>query len=666
MSNNNKISLKSFFIFGIFVSIGIYILISVLYLQTGDKEKYENFTQKNNLKKEFYYSRRGDIYSDNGYLLATSESKYDIRIDFLSIRRKLFEEKISILSDSLSRLYPRLNKKKWEKRLRQEKYEKKNRYYLLSKKIGYAEYKRLKGFPIFNKGKYKGGFISEEKLERGRPLKKIAERFIGYENHKGKAGLEGAYSAYLKGRKGERLMQKIVNGGWKHLNSDKFPEKGADIETTINIHFQDKAHNLLKSQLEKFKADHGSVVVMEVSTGEIKAMSNLYRKKNGEVYEKRNYSIFEIMEPGSTFKLMSVLAMLEDTKVNKDTKVNIEKGKYKVYNRTIKDVLYNTNEKEITLERAFEISSNVGIAKLVYENYKNNPIEFIDRLYNMGLGKKLDLEIKGEGIPRIPSPKDSRWSGVSLAWIAYGYEVLMTPLQILTFYNAVANNGKMMKPMFVKKIIHNNNIEILSPTTIKKTIASKENIKVVQNMLRNVVLKGTAKSINNSMYKFAGKTGTAQQRYWRDKDNIEYVSSFVGYFPFDKPKYSCIVVINNPNKNIGYYGSSVALPVFNDLGKYIYTTITNNKKIHSNLKELEKTLADNINSKKIKISKGLMPNLIGLPAYQSISILENMGIRVKIEGNGIVIKQTLKPNTKIKKGQLVGLILGNDFIKNKK
>ena len=366
--------------------------------------------------------------------------------------------------------------------------------------------------------------------------------------------------------------RKISNGQWKVLESNlnKDPIDGLDINTTLNTYMQDVVHDYLLEQTEKYEADHSTAVLMEVATGKIRAISNFGRTDQGKYYEKLNYAVGESIEPGSTFKLMTIIAALEDQVIDTLQMIDTENGEIDFYGFKVKDSRKG-GYGQINAMDIFRLSSNTGIVKIISEAYKNQSEKFVDRLFNMGLNNSLDIEIKGEPRPKIPHPLDSDWNGLSLPWMSYGYGVSLTPLQILSFYNAVANDGIMLKPTFLES---SNKLGALKKNTFKKqilnpSICSKETLSIVKKMLYDVVhhKNGTAKNIKSNNIKIAGKTGTAQVGYGTDK--VDYISSFVGYFPAENPKYSCIVVINKPNKNKGYYGSDVAAPVFKRIAEKI-------------------------------------------------------------------------------------------------
>lgn len=601
---------------------------------------------------------RGNIYAADGNILATSIPRYELHWDAVTPSKHLFDTQKKALADSMA-LVSRKKASQIVKNLERARRQK-NRYWLVGKDLSYAEYLRYKTFPIFKQSVYRGGLIVEQEIQREQPLGKIAERTIGYEKQDKdgtffRVGLEGAFSEYLRGDSGLRLKQKIANGQWKPISdsNEKEPTEGYDLYTTLDVNIQDIAHNALLSQLEKFEAEHGTVVVMEVQSGAIKAIANLGRTTQGKYFEKLNYAVGEAHEPGSTFKLMGMIAALEDKVIDQNSLIETGNGEMMFYGKyKVKDSKrggYGT----LTAAKAFEVSSNVGLVKMVYDNYKEEPKKFVDRLYNMGINKPLGLPIRGEGLPKIPYPTDSDWDGLDLPWMAYGYGVSLTPLQILTFYNAIANNGEMVKPRFLNKISNFGTAptKVFSKKVLNPSICSQETLNKVQQMLFNVVDKkwGTGYSIKDPMLKMAGKTGTCQVDYTTDE--VQYISSFVGYYPVEEPKYSCIVVIHKPNKKKGYYGATVAAPVFKTIAKKIFNNIPYEVKIQAAdlaiLDQEDKALED----------KKVMPNLAGLSKKEAVETLKAKGLKVVVKGTGLVRSQSPKAGTPIKKQQKIILEL---------
>jgi len=638
----------------------VMILGQIFNIQYIKGKHYIELVQKRTIKQHIIKPRRGNIYAEDGSLLATSVTKYNVSIDpsLNVVKTKLFNENIDALSDSIYRVFGAPSKYYYANKI--TKARKKGKKYLRIKgNLSFDDYMRLKSFPILNKGRFKGGLIVEEKMKREHPLGRVAERTIGYERENISVGLEGAYSRYLSGTDGSVLSVKLQKGSWKPLsyNNEIEPEDGADIYSTIDIHIQDVSHYALLRQLEKYKADHGTVVVMEVNTGKIKGVVNLGRTSKGKYYEKINYAVYESAEPGSTFKLPALIAALEDGVVDTSKIINTGKGKYKIYGKTIRDS-HNGGHGKISVKRIFEESSNIGMAKIINDNYKKDPNKFLRRLYSMGIDKKIGVNIKGEGEPIIPNPNLDGWSGLSLAWMAYGYGVHMTPLQILTFYNAIANDGVEVKPYFVSRIRDDQGeISAVHTEVLNSRICSESTVRQAQSLLEGVVENGTGKGLKIKGLKIAGKTGTTQLNYWEGKASMEYSSSFVGYFPAENPKYSMIVVITKPDKKKGYYGAQVAAPVFKEIATKIYQegpVLENTLPILDN-EGLKNKIAS---SKKVKEArKGIMPNVKGVPAMDAISVLENIGLKVRMTGSGKVVKQSIAPGRRIKKNKQVNLVL---------
>ena len=636
-------------------------------IQMVDGDTYKEMAQAKTEKMFTIQPNRGNIYADDGSLLAASVAKYEIRFDANTVTEKDWQENIGPLCDSLGALFnkPASHYRQLLRKARANK----NGYKLIARNVGYLDYQRLRGFPLFKLGPHRGGFIEKHRVVREYPLGKMGARSIGYErvDEKGyytRVGLDGAFGVtYLRGREGKRLKQKSAGSHWKPVgfNNAIEPQDGMDVVTTINSNIQDIAHHALLGQLEKYKADHGCVVVMEVETGEIKAISNLGRTDEGNYYERLNYAVGESHEPGSTFKLMSLVAAMEDNMVDTNTVVDTEKGRYKVYDRVVRDSKWGGYGK-VSVADAFAVSSNTAFAKIIHENYKENPEKFVNRLMNMGLHKNLGLPIIGEGSPVIRYPGDKGWSGISLAWMSHGYEVSMTPLQTLAFYNAIANNGELVKPRFIKEArIGNRVVKAFDKEVLNPSICSDATVKKAQRILKDVVekKKGTGHGLYSPTFSMAGKTGTCQKNYVaKDPDKLAYISSFVGYFPADNPKYSCIVVIHEPDKSVGYYGADVSGPVFKSLAQKIYTNSPVIDKVDP--KSPKETVLEKDYKNYYALSqkvKTAIPNLSGMSGMDAVSLLENMGVKVQVRGNGKVKKQSVKAGTAVKEVEYIILEL---------
>ncbi len=647
-----NITKRSMAVFAGLTFFALLIIAKLIHIQYIEGNKYRALAQKYTVKEFAIKANRGNIYAADGSILATSVPKYDIAFDPTAPSAKNFNNYIDALADKLSHFTGK-PKADWKKKF--VKARKNNRKYIkLVKGVDFSDYQKIKKFPLFKLGMNKGGFIAELHTERAYPLGNVMRRTIGFDRGVGnRAGIEGAYAAFLKGKDGMQKKQKIKYGVWKPLSdiNDVEPQDGYDVITNIDVDMQDMAHQTLKNQLIKFEADHGSVVIMEVATGAIKAMVNLGKTTSGGYEELRNYAVFETHEPGSTFKLFSVMALLEDKVADTATVVDTGNGVYQIYNKRVRDAHHGGMGK-LTLKQVFEKSSNVGVVKLVYENYKNQPQKFVNRLYNFGIHEKVGIDIKGEGKPIIPDPKDQNWSGLSLPWMAYGYGVELTDVQMLAYYNAIANNGKLMKPYLVSKIkSFDKTVKKYRPEVLNSSIASEKTVRKMQDMLKGVVLRGTATNIRNPYVSIAGKTGTAQTEYWKGKG--QYVASFVGYFPANNPKYSMIVVVHKPNPEKGYYGNIVAAPVFKKLAEYIYGKTPREIELAENTTKQTTDKVEKIADK----YKTIMPDLHGLSSKDALYILENMGLIVKLSGSGAVKKQSIPRGTKVRKNQIVELKL---------
>ena len=636
--------------------IAIAIGYNLVQIEFVEGEKYRQLAEQGTVKTFEIPANRGNVYTSDGSLLATSITKYDIRMDAVTISDSNFEKGINGLSKSLSEVLGK-SPGYYENKIRKARINK-NRYLFITRNLNYNNYQKYKEFPIFNLGTYGGGFIVEQRTVREHPIGKIAERAVGYDDYRGRVGIEGSFYEYLRGKSGQRLKQKIAKGQWKPLNDNNEiePIDGKDIITTIDLNIQDIAHHALLQQLEFFEADHGSVVVMETKTGEIRAISNLGRTSKGTYFEQRNYAVYESHEPGSTFKLMSMIVALEDKVIDTSTIIDTEEGVITFYKRKVRDSHHGGYGK-ISAARVMEVSSNVGIVKIINDNYADNPEKFVNSLNKMGIGNKIGLPIKGEGSPFIPDPKNKKvWNGLSLPWMAYGYGVSLTPLQTLTFYNAIANDGVMVKPRFVKEIRTQSNVitkfdnEIINPQ-----VCSQQTIDYVKEMMSNVVKKGTAENIYDKNFSMAGKTGTCQTDYW--KGETQYISSFAGYFPAENPKYSCIVVIHKPNKEIGYYGNIVAAPVFKQIAHKIYsdTPVQDEVRLQSQIALVDKNY-DNY-YKKANTSYKTVPDVKDMPGMDAVSLLENLGFIVNFKGFGKVKTQSIRPGNELKRGDIISLVL---------
>ena len=650
MKPNDPDRLSSRWVAGISAFLALFavaVLVKLYVVSIRDGAALREAARDRVVQRRTVQASRGNIYSSDGQLLATSMPVYDLRWDASLVSKEHFDKSINKTAIGLQLLLPERSAWEWLTYLKEQQSEKK-RYALIAKNLSFSMYRKVLSLALFDGGPFEHGLIAEERYTRLMPLGMMAERTIGYWRPDAKAGLEATFNKVLGGQNGLRWMQHFGKGQWKPLeaNYEVEPRDGADIETTLDTRIQDIAHRALLQRLEQFQAEHGCVIVMEVATGKIRAMVNLGREKGDSNYtELRNYAVWERTEPGSTFKFAALLAALEDGVVDTATKVDTDGGVYMVYGKKVNDSHKGGNG-VISLGRALEVSSNTGVVKAIYPKYAANPQEFIDRLYQMGLGEKTGIEVNGESKPFIPQPSSARWSGTTLPWMMFGYGVQCTPLQTLVFYNALANEGKMVRPRLWERTIDRGQVVAESEVEyIRSSIASKENVAKVRNLMENVVLRGTATNIRLDSLKLAGKTGTCQLEYWNPA-KMGYQASFAGYFPADNPKYSCVVVVSRPIKSMGYYANVVAAPVFQDIAVGItrfipdeqappkgYWTEGLENVAQKQSASSEKQWAD----AEADLERGTMPNWTGWKATDALRLLERKGYTVQTKGNGRVL-----------------------------
>ena len=679
----------------------IVVIVKMVSVQKIKNDRWEEI-QKNLSENTIIVSpERGNICADDGSVLATSVPGYYVRIDMASEGvQKVFNQESDSLAYYLSRFFGNASHAEMNRRLN-EAYKTKNRGFMLTpRKIDYTELQQIKKFPILKRGRYGGGLIIEQENRRVNPLGMLALRTLGGLNKGayggihgaiGYTGLEGSFEPYLKGKDGISYKQNL-SGRWV-TRIEIEPEDGMDIITTINVKMQDITESALYKQLQNANADWATAILMEVKTGEIKAIANL-GKQNGDYFETDNFALGPrgCYEPGSTFKLVSMMVALEDGVVDTTDVFDTGNGQWFKNGRKISDT---HGYGPLTVKQIFEKSSNVGVAKIITEYYEKNPKKYVDRVYSFGINKPLGLDILGEGQPYFKYPGDADWWGTTLAGMSYGYETKMTPLQILNFYNAVANNGKMVKPHLVREVRENGAlVKKYKTEVINPMIASKETIKKAQSMLEGVCLYGTGKSVNSEYFNVAGKTGTARvATSSAGYSEGMYLASFAGYFPADNPKYSLIVTFNNPRG--GYYGASVAGPVFKEIAERVFAfqMLTDQpendeddqKLVMPDIKKGQtediREVASELKLKHIKgdpdsqwanievdedimrlteiqLKDGIVPNVQGMGARSAIYLMENAGLQVRVTGIGKVKKQSLTPGNKYQKGQTVLLTLG--------
>lgn len=639
---------------------------------------------------------RGTIYSEEGRMLSTSIPYFDIRIDFAADglrdkNGKVFKDNVDSLSIRLARLLGDRTAGEYKQLLR-EGYKSKDRYFLLKRDVPFEQYQQIRNFPMFRLGKNKGGMIAETKNKRINPFKLLANRTIGLARENAQnVGLERTYNDYLKGVTGKRLMRRIAGGTFVPVEGyDIEPENGRDIITTIDVNMQDIVETALMNMMVENEAEHGTCILMEVKTGKIKAVANLGRQPDGNYWEDMNYAL-QVGEPGSTFKLATIIAVLEDKYVTMNDLVDMENGRWQVGRRTVFDSEPHRGPQNVSIKHAFELSSNVGMAKLAYQYYYKKPNAFVAHLKKLKLDQNTGIDLVGEGRPVIKSTASKTWSATTLPWMAFGYEVLISPLQTCMLYNAVANNGKMMKPYLVNSIMEFGQVvKQVEPTVALDSICSKSTLTQVQRMLEGVMISGTGKRLATPYYTIAAKTGTALvangSRGYADKI---YQSSFAGYFPANDPQYTCVVVIKNKSRAKKFYGASVAGPVFREVADKLYAiAVEKQKPMQSSVqidtllalkngkssewKEILSTLqlpwqgtvansgwvSAKVNDRKVAFqtiaqAKGAVPNVTGMGLKDALFLLENAGLRVEVKGAGKVKTQSIPGGSKISNDQTI-------------
>jgi cell division protein FtsI (penicillin-binding protein 3) len=699
MDIKNEVLYRVYFLlFGLILPAAVVIVYRTVQIAVVQGEDWRALGKDNNVKYHEIKADRGNIFSSDGSLLATSIPYFDLYFDPVAPSDRDFANHIDSLAYAwatyIDDTYTPGGLAQYLTQLRLDSTQ---RRLPVKRKISFAEKKRIENFPLFRLGQFKGGLIAEQRSDRRRPFGLLAQRTVGYVREGAKpVGLEGYFNVYLEGEPGGQFMVCVDRRNDIWIPTEDLsaidPRSGDDVVSTIDINLQDIVENALLRAMNYHNAEWGTAVLMEVKTGAIRAVANLGRGGEGW-WETYNHAVGTAVEPGSTFKMASMLAMLEDGLVQLDDSVDIERGKTQFYEDVMVDASTDSEYYDsISVRRAFEMSSNVGMAKLVQNSYgsEGQATQFIKRLRQFNLHLPTDIEIEGEAAPYLKeaySQKD-RWSGTTLPWMAIGYETRITPLQILTFYNAIANNGIMMRPYLVSEIQRNGRtLETYRPTVIKRRIASPAAIRLAQELLHGVVQRGTAAKLATDRYAFAGKTGTAQTNYRRvSGDRIQiggYRASFVGYFPFENPKFSCIVVIHNPKEH-GYYGSDVAGPVFREIAdKSFFATLDIHEPVNArpapvlagsqlpsfdfgNQKDLREVLdylelpvygepstdmamlrarSDSLLLERKTIPERRVPSVVGMGLKNALYTLENLGLTVEVDGVGKVALQSIRPGT---------------------
>ncbi len=671
------------------------VVMKIGHVQLVEGEKWARIGEEISFDYRKVKATRGNIYSDNGSLLATSLPFYKVAFDATLPSDKIFKEGLDSLSRKLASFYRDKSYLDYKRMLIDARSSGKQYIIINRKQIDYQDKKTMSEWPIFREGRLKGGVIFEKVDIRYRPFSNLSKRTIGFvnENDKG-AGLEYSFNDQLSGQDGFAYYQKIAGGVWKPVFDTENVKavNGYDLQTTLDINLQDVAETALYKAMMEHNADDGLVVVMEVKTGAVKAIANLSSDGHGSFYEKFNFAAGGLFEPGSTFKLVTMIALLEDSNIELSDSIDTGNGEFTFYKNKVRD-----HEEgglgRITVRDAFEHSSNVAMAKLADKQFGTRPQKFMDHVERLKLHQPLGIQISGEPTPKFKWPGQKGWSGISLPWMAYGYGIEITPLHTLAMYNAVANDGKMIKPIFVQSVKKaDQDKETFETEVIISKICSGKTLNKLRMLLEGVVENGTAKGIRGTHYRIAGKTGTAQilehGRYAK-----KYITSFVGYFPAHEPKYSAIVLIKNP-RGWQQYGSNVAAPVFKEIADNIYARDINlhmamQKKFiptgvfpvirAGNQEELtmlcnelgisNHSITDedwvrtavngnSINWKKNTIGEGIVPDVKGMTFRDALYLLEQAGLRVEFEGKGRVESQSMAAGSRVSKGNRILIRLG--------
>lgn len=679
---------------------GCAIMIKAVMIQAKEGPRLRSMAKEMHTRFDTLLAERGNIINEDGVLLSSSIPEFDVHIDFSVIDSALFEQKIDTLSLCLSSLF--MSSGKTAEQFKEEfvrAYDARNKYYLLGRKLKYYEYESLRNFPIFKKGKALGGFIAEPKEKRKLPYEKLARRTIGVFRDSNITGLEAKYNKELKGENGRRVVQKATGSVWVPIEgSEVEPQNGRDIVTTLDINVQNVAYHALLSKLQEYECAYGTCIVMEVATGKIRTLVNLGRQKDGTYDEDFNYAAIPT-EPGSTFKLATLISLLSDKKINVDQTVDIQGGRMQFGKRTMSDSHPDGSLREMPIWKAYAISSNVGMAKLADRYYRDNPTQYVNNLKKLQLDKLTGIDLLGERKPVITSPGGKIWSNSTLPWMATGYGVMITPLHTCMMYNAVANNGKMMRPYLVSAIReYGKDVKTFEPKVIA-TIGDAETVRQLKKCTRAVVTDGTGKGIESPYYTMAGKTGTAQvaDKGIKYTDGV-YQGSYVGYMPAENPKYTICVVIRTKAHSAAYYGGTIAAPVFRMVadkifsqnmgawsapldsiaksgaaaipakaataGAYEVLLTAMNKKmpVVSDYKSTMVQYVADSGSKRSEVKlkhvyRGVMPDVTGMTLKDAIYVLENYGARVQIKGKGKVQTQSIPAGTRLTKGQNIILQL---------
>jgi len=669
----------------------------IFYLQVFEGDYWAKKAKENGLEYRVIKANRGNILADDGTLLVTSLPFYKVAIDPMLATDDIFNAGVDSLGILLATVFKDQNAADITRDLRLARLEKR-RYKVIAKDfIDYHTKKKIESFPIFRE-LFKGGGIFEKTDRRYKLFDELARRTLGFvasdtAGVTGK-GLEYSFNKVLGGTDGQAIFQKIVGGQWKPVNDGSYirPEDGIDIETTLNVDLQEKTEDALRKALIQHNAKFGTAILMEVETGEIKAMANLGKSENGEYAENNNYAL-SLAEPGSTFKIFTMAALLEeaDGELNLNDTVETGDGTYQFFEKAVMTDPRKGGHGKINVQQVFEKSSNIGISKLVFKYFRKEPQKFLDHLNRFGLMQPTDFQVVGETQPYIKTLADPTWSGATLPWMSVGYETKLSPMHTLMFCNALANKGKLIQPLLVRRTLYaDNTVDAFEAKILNKKVCSDYTLKIMRKLMEGVVERGTANHIKGAPYKIAGKTGTAEKVENKAYTEKHY-TSFVGYFPSDKPKYSCIVVIDDPSQ-AGRYGGIVAAPVFREIADFAYKhyveenvmelgeTVKDFPKIKAGNQQELRYLCEELGLFNLSYTKddwvsgrlrgdtlkwvanpikgAMIPSVIGMSLKDAIFILENKGLRVSSSGKGKVVTQSLTIGSRLQKGKKINLRLG--------
>lgn len=705
MNEDRNVRLRSWSVYAALVLFGMAITVRLFTIQLAEGDKWRAQAVNLATAVRTVQPDRGHIFSDDGRLLATSVPQYEVRMDMQAdgLTDALFQANIDSLGLALATLFGDRSGREYADDLSRAR-ARGERYHLVKRRCDHVQLQQLTRFPLFREGRYKSGLITTRSMVRMHPFGRLAARTVGYVLEDSTAiGLEGGYAQWLQGITGKRLERRLTGGVWMPIDDGNGvdPVPGSDIHSTIDINLQDVTDAALEKQLRKNGAHHGCVVVMETATGYVKAISNLTLVKDSTYRETLNYAVGAATEPGSTFKAASLMVGIEDGLLNVDQVMDTRDGTRRFYDRTMYDS-HKGGYGKITLHRAMELSSNTAISQAIVDAYGKDPKRFVEGLRRVGFGSPLGIRIPGEAIPSLRGPEDRKfWSGVSLPWMSIGYEVSATPLAMLAFYNGIANKGRLMQPQFVSRISRNGrDMERFDPVVLNPAMCSPATLEKVRRMLEGVVDSGTATNLQAAHFRIAGKTGTAQiaaDKAGYKVNGVSYQASFVGYFPADAPKYTCIVVVSSPSQQ-GYFGNVVAGPIFKEIADKIYSNRLDMQEGPSPtaLAEVRKktpvTFAGNAADLLVAMealgiphridgegewvsteagdslvdikprtvlpaSSNMVPNVLGMGLKDAIAILEDRGLRVRVSGSGMVRRQSLQPGSRFQTGSPITLEL---------